>query len=61
MNREIKGCRVEGEIIYDGRNINTREENLYDLRRSIGKMCIRDRCVTRSIVAWASPSAWGTR
>ena len=32
----IKGCRVEGEIIYDGRNINTREENLYDLRRSIG-------------------------
>ena len=36
MNREIKGCRVEGEIIYDGRNINTREENLYDLRRSIG-------------------------
>ena len=36
MNREIRGCRVEGEIIYDGRNINTREENLYELRRSIG-------------------------
>ena len=36
MNREIRGCRVEGEIFYDGRNINTREENLYELRRSIG-------------------------
>ena len=36
MNREIRGCRVEGEIIYDGRNINTRGENLYELRRSIG-------------------------
>ena len=26
----------KGEIFYDGRNINTREENLYELRRSIG-------------------------
>ncbi len=36
MNREIKGCRVEGEIIYRGRNVNTRTENLYELRTSIG-------------------------
>ena len=36
MNREIRGCRVEGEIIYGGRNINTPKENLYELRRSIG-------------------------
>ena len=36
MNREIRGCRVEGEILYGGRNVNTREENLYELRRSIG-------------------------
>ena len=36
MNREIKGCRVEGEILYQGRNINTRTENLYELRKSIG-------------------------
>ena len=36
MNREIRGCRVEGEIIYQGRNINTRQENLYELRKSIG-------------------------
>ncbi|MGI6590450.1 MAG: phosphate ABC transporter ATP-binding protein PstB [Eggerthellaceae bacterium] len=36
MNREISHCRIEGEIIYQGRNINTKEENLYELRRSIG-------------------------
>ncbi|MCF2620980.1 phosphate ABC transporter ATP-binding protein PstB [Collinsella tanakaei] len=36
MNREIRGCRVEGEILYQGRNINTTKENLYELRRSIG-------------------------
>ena len=36
MNREIRGCRVEGEIFYQGRNINTEAENLYELRRSIG-------------------------
>ncbi len=36
MNREIRGCRVTGEIGYRGRNINTRQENLYELRRSIG-------------------------
>ena len=36
MNREIRGCRVEGEIFYQGRNINTETENLYELRRSIG-------------------------
>ena len=36
MNREIKGCRVEGEIIYQDRNINTKTENLYELRKSIG-------------------------
>ena len=36
MNREIRGCRVEGEILYQDRNINTSKENLYELRRSIG-------------------------
>ena len=36
MNREIRGCRVEGEIIYDGHNINTKSENLFELRKSIG-------------------------
>ena len=36
MNREIRGCRVEGQILYGGRDINTPRENLYELRRSIG-------------------------
>ena len=36
MNREIRGCRVTGQIEYQDRNINTRQENLYELRRSIG-------------------------
>lgn len=36
MNREIRGCRVGGEINYRGRNVNTKTENTYELRRSIG-------------------------
>ncbi|MGI6032937.1 MAG: phosphate ABC transporter ATP-binding protein PstB [Coriobacteriales bacterium] len=36
MNREIPHCTIEGEIYFEGRNINTKEENLYDLRRKIG-------------------------
>ena len=36
MNREIRDCRVEGEINYRGRNVNTKAENTYELRRSIG-------------------------
>ena len=36
MNREIPKCRVTGEIAFHGRNINTREENLFELRKSIG-------------------------
>lgn len=36
MNREIKGCKVTGEIDYRGHNINTPKENLFELRKSIG-------------------------
>lgn len=36
MNREISGCRIEGEVLFGGRNVNTPRENLYELRRSIG-------------------------
>ncbi|WP_293814969.1 phosphate ABC transporter ATP-binding protein [uncultured Parolsenella sp.] len=36
MNREIPKCDVGGEILYHGRNINMREENLFELRTSIG-------------------------
>ena len=36
MNREIPKCKVGGEILYHGRNINTPKENLFELRKSIG-------------------------
>lgn len=36
MNREIPQCRVSGEILYHGRNVNTPKENLFELRKSIG-------------------------
>ena len=36
MNREIARCDIGGQILYHGRDINTREENLFELRRSIG-------------------------
>lgn len=36
MNREIDGCQITGDIIYRAHNINTPEEDLYELRRSIG-------------------------
>ena len=36
MNREIPKCKVAGQIDYHGRDINTRSENLFDLRKSIG-------------------------
>ncbi|MDY5661623.1 MAG: phosphate ABC transporter ATP-binding protein PstB [Coriobacteriales bacterium] len=36
MNREIPHCHIDGEIVYDGHNINTPDENLYELRQSIG-------------------------
>ena len=36
MNLEIPRCKVGGEILYHGRNINTPKENLFELRKSIG-------------------------
>ncbi len=36
MNREIPKCDIGGQIFYHGRDINTREENLFTLRTSIG-------------------------
>lgn len=36
MNREIPHCRIDGEIVYEGRNINTREEDVFSLRKEIG-------------------------
>lgn len=36
MNREIPHCRIDGRIMYRGRDINTKDEDLYQLRRRIG-------------------------
>ena len=36
MNREIPKCRVGGQIYYHGRDVNTKGENLFELRKSIG-------------------------
>ena len=36
MNREVARCDVGGHIYYHGRDVNTRQENLYELRCSIG-------------------------
>lgn len=36
MNREIPKCKIGGEVLYHGRNINTRKEDLFELRKSIG-------------------------
>ena len=36
MNREIPKCVVGGQIVYQDHDINTKEENLFELRKSIG-------------------------
>jgi phosphate transport system ATP-binding protein len=36
MNDLITGCRTEGEIIFDGKNIYDDGNNVYELRRRIG-------------------------
>ena len=54
MNREIRRCRVEGEINYRGRNVNTKTENTYELRRSIG-MVFQQQTPSASPFATTSP------
>lgn len=36
MNREIPGCKFEGEILYRNENINSDTVDIYQIRRSIG-------------------------
>lgn len=36
MNREISGCEMIGGIIFKGKNVNTKEQNTYELRKHIG-------------------------
>ena len=36
MNREIPHCHIDGEIYFHGKQINTKDVNVYDLRRQVG-------------------------
>lgn len=49
INREVASCRIEGEIWYDGRNINTPYENVFTLRKNIGMVFQRPNPFSRSI------------
>ncbi|MBS4750754.1 phosphate ABC transporter ATP-binding protein [Granulicatella sp. zg-ZJ] len=49
INREIVACRIEGEIFYNGRNINTPKEDVYALRKNIGMVFQRPNPFSRSI------------
>src|SRR3990167_1272725 len=43
MNDLVDGCRIEGEINMDGRNIYRKGEDVADLRRRVGMVFQKDR------------------
>jgi phosphate transport system ATP-binding protein len=49
MNDEIPGCRVEGEIIYRGINLNDPQANVFDIRKRIGMVFQRPNPFAKSI------------
>lgn len=49
MNDEIDGCRMEGQILYDGININRKEVDLYNVRKEIGMVFQKPNPFTKSI------------
>lgn len=49
MNREVAICRTEGPIYYQGRDINTAQENIYELRKNIGMVFQRPNPFHKSI------------
>lgn len=49
MNDEIDGCRMEGEILYNGININRKEVDLYNVRKEIGMVFQKPNPFTKSI------------
>jgi phosphate transport system ATP-binding protein len=49
MNRQVPHCRIEGEIIFDGRNINTKTEDVYKLRKRIGMVFQKPNPFAKSI------------
>lgn len=49
MNREIPRCHIDGEVHFDGHNINTKNENIYELRRHIGMVFQKPNPFRKSI------------
>lgn len=49
INRENPICRMEGDILYHGRNVNTPKEDVYALRKNIGMVFQRPNPFSRSI------------
>src|ERR1700744_3197304 len=49
MNDTIEGCRVEGEIIVDGRDINARTQDVVRLRSWIGMVFQKPNPFPKSI------------
>jgi phosphate transport system ATP-binding protein len=49
MNDEIPGCRVEGEILYRGNDLNHPQANVFDIRKSIGMVFQRPNPFAKSI------------
>lgn len=49
INREIQSCRIVGDILYQGRNINTPEEDVFALHKNIGMVFQRPNPFSRSI------------
>ncbi|WP_101772401.1 phosphate ABC transporter ATP-binding protein PstB [Peptostreptococcus faecalis] len=49
MNREVKDCRLEGEILYKGENILREDIDIYDIRKNIGMVFQRPNPFNMSI------------
>ncbi|MEG0553254.1 MAG: ATP-binding cassette domain-containing protein, partial [Carnobacterium sp.] len=49
MNDEIQIARVTGEILYHGKDINTPETDVYEMRKNIGMVFQRPNPFSKSI------------
>ncbi len=49
MNDLITGCKTSGEIVFDGKNVYSNENNVYDLRRRIGMVFQKPNPFPKSI------------
>ncbi|PKR86202.1 phosphate ABC transporter ATP-binding protein PstB [Heyndrickxia camelliae] len=49
MNDEIQGCRIEGNILYNGMNLNDPKVNLFEIRKNIGMVFQRPNPFPKSI------------